>query len=155
MNALTVSTEEKEAMMARAQVAIKERLTRMSEQDWTRVYAVLEAAENRLTGSWEVVHRSRDGITCVHKTGLKVMLSGIREDDGQLWMHLSVSRERVVPNWEQLATVKALFLGDELMAVQVFPRRADHINIHRFCLHLWCCLDADPVPDFSSGTGTI
>ena len=74
MNALTVSTEEKEAMLARAEVAVKERLARMCEQDWARVYTVLEAAENRLTESWEVVHRSRDG----KKTAGRLL-------DGQEW----------------------------------------------------------------------
>lgn len=154
-NPLTVSPEEKDEMLSRAQAIIKARFERMTPQDWTRIHAELEAVIKRLPESWRLLERTLDGITCRHKSGLKVLLSGSKEDDGRLWMHLSASRERLVPNWEQLATVKELFLGAEAMAVQVFPRRVNHINIHRFCLHLWCCLDADPVPDFSSGTGTI
>jgi hypothetical protein len=28
-------------------------------------------------------------------------------------------------------------------------------NIHPNCLHLFCCLDGDPLPDFTGGMGTI
>lgn len=152
---LTVSPEERDEMLSRAQAIIEQRFTRMTRQDWVRINTEVNAAIERLPESWQLLDRTPDGITCLHKSGLKVLLSGSKEDDGLLWMHLSASRERLVPNWEQLVTVKELFLGAEAMAVQVFPRRANYINIHRFCLHLWCCLDADPVPDFSSGAGTI
>ena len=37
----------------------------------------------------------------------------------------------------------------------VFPERKFHVNIHPFCLHLWCCLDGDGLPEFSHGLGTI
>jgi hypothetical protein len=44
--------------------------------------------------------------------------------------------------------VKRSFIGDERMAVQVFPRASEHVNIAKYCLHLWHCVDGDPTPDF-------
>lgn len=40
-------------------------------------------------------------------------------------------------------------------ALQVLPPRAKHVNIHPFCLHLWCCLDGDVTPDFTQGSGSL
>lgn len=52
--------------------------------------------------------------------------------------------------------MKRLYVGDDLQAVQIFPRRARHVNIHPYCLHLWAALDpdGDGLPDFGS-EGTI
>lgn len=152
---MTVTPNQINEILVRAEATAVERLRRITVSDWTRIRIALKAAEQRLPESWQLHERTLDGIVCLHKSGLKVILSGSVEDDGKLWLHLSASRDRLVPNWEQMANIKSLFLGDDALAVQVFPRSRDHINIHRFCLHLWCCLDADPVPDFSSGTGTI
>jgi hypothetical protein len=152
---LTLSPEEHAAVMERADVVISDRLAKMTRDDWRRVNAELDEAINRLPSSWQVIDRALDGITCDSKLGFRVMLSGAREDDGKLWMHLSMSRRRIVPNYEHLCEAKRIFLGAETLAVQLFPRESEHINIHRTCLHLWRCLDGDPTPDFSSGTGTI
>lgn len=79
---------------------------------------------------------------------LTVLLSCKRELDGRLWLHLSISHLRRMPTWEELGEVKDVFIGRDRMAVQVFARAAEHCNEHPRCLHLWCCLDADPTPDF-------
>jgi hypothetical protein len=48
-----------------------------------------------------------------------------------------------------------MFIGDGRKAIQVFAPVAEHVNIHEFCLHLWHCLDGDPLPDFTRGGPTI
>jgi len=37
----------------------------------------------------------------------------------------------------------------EKSGIQVFPQASEHVNDHATCLHLWCCLEADVLPDFS------
>lgn len=83
--------------------------------------------------------RSRDG-------GLVVLLS---EDvvAGKRWLHVSVSRRSRTPTYEDLAQVKAAFVGELLPAYQVFPRATEHRNFHPNCLHLWVPLEGDPFPD--------
>lgn len=80
--------------------------------------------------------------------GLLVIGSGNTERDGKRWLHLSMSRRSRLPTYDDLCLVKDTFIGRDRLAVQVFARTADHVNHAKFCLHLWSCLDGDPVPDF-------
>ena len=84
-----------------------------------------------------------------------LLVSGAEEEDGKRWLHLSVSRRDRLPSWPELREVKNLFLGREVMAVQVLPIESKYVNIHPNVLHLWRCVDADPCPDFTHGTGAI
>lgn len=153
---LTVNAEELRHLIAKAEVIAKDRLSRMTDDHWRRVRECIKLAESRLPDHWRVAVRSEDGIHCVSdKFKLKAILSGCIEDDGKLWMHFSLSADRSVPNWEQMVKAKNIFLGEDSLAVQVFPRKVNYVNIHKHVLHLWECLDSDPVPDFSSGSGTI
>lgn len=88
--------------------------------------------------------------------GLKVLLDVSDIWGGKLWLHLSCSRKDRMPTYEDLAEMKAVFAGPGRQAVQVFPVKKKHINLHPFCLHLWCCLDpaGDGLPDFGE-YGTI
>lgn len=90
-----------------------------------------------------------------HRDGRRVVVT-VGTHDGKWWLHVSVSRAKYVPSYEDLADVKRVFITDAVQAVQVFPRRERHVNIHPFCLHLWACLetDGDGLPDFGS-EGTI
>jgi hypothetical protein len=54
-----------------------------------------------------------------------------------------------------LAEAKDMFLGRERLALHLFVPRSQHVHLHPYCLHLWCCLDGDPVPDFTNGTGSV
>lgn len=79
--------------------------------------------------------------------------------DGELWAHLSMSniRAKRVPSWKELRWCKEYFLGDR-KAVQVLPPRAEYVNINPHVLHLYACLERDPLPDFrgvSPSTGQI
>lgn len=80
---------------------------------------------------------------------LRVLCTARVEADGRRWLHVSCSRPDRIPDWADLRTVKHTFIGDDAIALQVFPREAEYVNIHPRVLHLWSCLDGgDPVPDF-------
>jgi hypothetical protein len=80
--------------------------------------------------------------------GLLVICSASRERDGKRWIHVSMSRHKRLPSYDDMCLVKNQFLGANRLAVQVFARAAHHVNINPHVLHLWSCLDGDPVPDF-------
>lgn len=79
---------------------------------------------------------------------LRVLCAARVEADGKRWMHVSCSRPNRLPSWEELKLVKDTFIGRERKAIQVLPPEAEHVNIHPYALHLFSCLDDDPLPDF-------
>ena len=93
--------------------------------------------------------------TFEHRDGRFVVISA-GQHDGRWWLHVSVSRAKYIPSYEDLADVKRTFVTEGAQAVQMFPRRERHVNIHPYCLHLWACLepDGDGLPDFGA-EGTI
>jgi len=56
---------------------------------------------------------------------------------GAGWDHVSISRKNRVPNWAEMEYVKRLFFEDNETAVQYHVPPSDHVNMHRFVLHLW------------------
>jgi len=90
-----------------------------------------------------------------HRDGRFVIVT-VGHHDGQWWLHVSVSRKKYMPSYEDLADAKQTFIGDAHQAIQIFPKRERHINIHEYCLHLWTCLEpnGDGLPDFGR-YGTI
>jgi len=91
---------------------------------------------------------------------LKVILSAAREDDSKLWLHVSVSKWNQagtiqrLPDWEDLKTIKQLFIGEGREAYMVLPKASNYVNLGEVH-HLWVCLDGEVLPDFTSGTGSI
>lgn len=71
----------------------------------------------------------------------------IRISDGLGWRHLSISNAQrsVMPTWSIMCRAKDLFFGDDELVVQYHPPKADYVNDHQFCLHLWQSLD-EPMP---------
>lgn len=53
------------------------------------------------------------------------------------WEHVSVSLPNRTPNWPEMCTVKDLFWNEEDTVMQLHPAKADYVNIHQHCLHLW------------------
>ena len=93
---------------------------------------------------------------------MRVILSAAREEDGKRWLHLSVSRrDGRIPTWDEIVKVKDIFAGAEALAVHVVPRRSEHYDAVKAghvpgpleVLHLWVCLDGDPVPNFLRARG--
>ena len=109
-----------------------------------------------LPALWQIDQELLDGRRYINDLlSLMVILSGAVEQDGHRWMHLSVSHARRLPRWRELVEVKELFLGTTSAAYQVIPPREKYININPRVLHLWCCCDATPLPDFTRGGQSI
>ena len=104
--------------------------------------------------NWSVRELGLDGGAYKSRNGLAVIISCCIEEDGKNWVHLSVSRKNSMPTWGELVDVKEIFLGKNAVAIQVLPPRSEWVNVHPFCLHLYQCLDARPIPDFRK-LGTI
>lgn len=82
---------------------------------------------------------------------LKVGVSEAIEKDGRRWRHVSASKPKRVPNYEEMCLVKNIFIGEELEAYQVGAPKSRHVNQHPFCLHWWCPVEGPVLPDFSMG----
>ncbi|MCP4599214.1 MAG: hypothetical protein GY847_01530 [Proteobacteria bacterium] len=80
--------------------------------------------------------------------GLQVVVTEKIEADGYRWRHVSLSRKGRIPKYEDVKRIKSIFIGDDKKAIQVFPQKDEHVNLHRYVLHLWHCMDNDPIPDF-------
>jgi len=108
-----------------------------------------------LLPEWQVASIGGDGATYDSLDGLRVLTSVSVELDGKRWLHVSCSRKDKLPSWNDLRRVKDLFIGTSRSAIQVLPRQEKHINIHPRVLHLFTCLDGDPLPDFTRGTESL
>jgi len=63
------------------------------------------------------------------------------------WDHVSVSREKRVPNWHEMSFIHRLFFKENETAMQLHLPARDHINNHPNVLHLWRPWDhAIPLP---------
>ncbi len=117
---------------------------------------VKEHLPHALPSGWSVAEEGADG-SWYQKSlpPLTVCLSGCIELDGKRWLHLSCSHRKRLPTWDEMVEVKELFLGEDAKAIQVLPPRKEWVNLCDRVLHLWVCLDGDPLPDFTRGTGSI
>jgi len=111
-----------------------------------------------LPAGWQEKHGKyppEEARVFIHRDGLAVMVSKAQYGDGRWWLHVSMSRAKRIPTYEDMATVKKLFVGDDREAVQVFPKASKHVNINPYCLHLFSCDDDGVLPDFTHGSGSI
>ena len=93
--------------------------------------------------------------TNLHATFGYIFSYCIKELDGKIWVHISASRRNKVPSWDDLMMIKCQFLGENKKAIQVLAPRSEHVNICSNCLHIWHCVDNDPLPDFTRGSGML
>lgn len=70
-------------------------------------------------------------------TGILVITSVDTMDDGSRVWHVTCSYADHLPSWEDLKTIKNLFIGPEVDALQLLPKESDYINLMPYCLHLW------------------
>ena len=105
---------------------------------------------------WELVIRVGDGAKYRNETqNLTVIVSVGRELDGRRWIHMSMSHDARLPKWRDLREAKDLFIGRKRAAVSVLPSEDQYVNLHPCVLHLFSCLDDNPLPDFTRGTGSL
>ncbi len=86
--------------------------------------------------------------------GLRVC-AAIEDVDGELWIHVSFSRHDRVPSWFDTKRVKELFIGKDRKGIQVLPKSAEYYNHCPNCLHLYACIERDPLPDFRDASGAL
>jgi hypothetical protein len=112
--------------------------------------ADLPGQKQRLTGAgWKWVRGGTDGAgQWIHRgRQLSLIHSVTREDDGNLWGHLSVSgRGNTLPTWPELRDACRLLYPD-LIGVQVVVPADKHVNLSEVA-HTWTCLTASVIPDF-------
>lgn len=53
------------------------------------------------------------------------------------WEHVSVSRRDRCPSWREMCFIKDAFFKEDDIVMQLHPRKADYVNFHPYCLHLW------------------
>lgn len=84
-----------------------------------------------------------------HKTTLLRVLASVQVyHDKNAWLHVSMSHHDRLPTYEEMQKVKDVFVGRNNKAIQVFSPASEHVNVHPYCLHLWHCITANPIPDF-------
>lgn len=92
---------------------------------------------------------------CFMKFNGLAVLVGEFEQEGDRWLHVSCSHKNKLPKWKELREVKDIFIGRDRMAIQIFPFQAQYVNVMEYCLHLWCNLSRDIIPDFTKVTGIV
>jgi hypothetical protein len=118
---------------------IRDEEAQLTRHGWTRVHRGADGA-----GQWLDLYRQ-----------LALMHSVAWEEDGELWEHISVSRaDRVMPTWEQTRDVFREIAGPDALGIIVIPPKAEHVNLAEVA-HVWRCLTARPLPDFTGGSGSI
>lgn len=119
---------------------------------------ILFAPPKILPRGWETAQINQDGYSFVnYEKGQTVIMSIApqAELDGKRWLHFSMACRERVPSWAELVEAKEIFLGVESKAVLVIPPRSEYVNINKRVLHLFVCLEGDPLPDFTRGGGTL
>jgi len=113
-------------------------------------------AERKIVPGFRLTRKLEDGCSYYSDSrGIVVIQSASKELDGKLWLHTSYSRKNRIPTYQDTQFIKKHFIGDDKKAISVYPKKSEHVNIMPYCLHLWTCLDADPLPDFTQGSGSI
>lgn len=88
--------------------------------------------------------------------GRWTVIAAIEEHNGSRWLHVSTARNDRLPTWAELRRVKDDWIGRYRKAIQVLPNEAEYVNQHPNCLHLFACVsDADWLPDFTRGSGSL
>lgn len=61
--------------------------------------------------------------------------------NGGGWEHVSVSpanrKRTIAPTWEEMCEIKRMFFQEDETVVEYHPAKADYVNLHPQCLHMW------------------
>jgi len=107
---------------------------------------------------FDLVERRADGYMIVGKVNnikCSIIVSKGIEEDNREWLHVSISQKNRLPDYKAMKFLRGLFIPKDLDAYELFSKPSNHVNINKYCRHLWCCLDGDVLPDFSHGSGSI
>jgi hypothetical protein len=108
-----------------------------TEYDDSRTCSGLPAPEN-----WHIIERREDGLMWQRLQGEAIkVIESIGVHDGLTWLHVSVSKpSRKMPTYEDIQTMRKLFVGEHRECYQVFPTSDRYVDFNPV-LHLWACLD--------------
>lgn len=108
-----------------------------------------------ILAGFQMIEERVDGFAFRHVLArdLSVIVSVSRENDGKRWKHVSFARAKRMPTIDEINEYKAIFIGEDAYGLMVLPPKDRHVNIHKYCLHLWQCLDDYPLPEFSGFIG--
>jgi hypothetical protein len=118
----------------------------------------IDALPKVLPPGWQKMRDQHDGAFFRNAmTGQTIIMSAHLEngDSGRRWLHMSTAFPNRMPTWAELVEAKEIFLGQHSKAVNVIPPRSEYVNINPYVLHLWVCIDEDPLPDFTLGSGSL
>ena len=51
--------------------------------------------------------------------------------------HVSIAPTGRCPTWDEMCKVKEIFFYDDEECYQVFPKKSEHVNLSKTCLHIW------------------
>jgi len=91
-----------------------------------------------LPGSHQAYHSSSG---CGIIVGLEPAWAGppgvwLPEGAADLW-HLSISHPDRYPTWDELADARYELVPDQVTMAMLLPPKADYLNVHPHCFHLW------------------
>ncbi len=94
--------------------------------------------------------RNSSGLSQRWYIGISGLLVCMEEEwhNDEWWLHVSLSRGDQIPSYEDVKLVKDVFVGFTRKAMMIFPPQSEYVNVHPNCLHLYCNLECDPLPDF-------
>lgn len=96
---------------------------------------------------YKLIEKKIDGFS-FHFNGLFIIIS-IEIKNAKKWIHVSYSRKNRIPDYLDTIRIKKHFIGENRKAIMIFPEKENYVNIHKCCLHLFCCLDSWDIPEFS------
>lgn len=127
--------------------------------------SIIDAYVQRIKPSWQLIEKpdypGQDRCWAFRRGNIQVLASVSREDDGNIWIHVSLCGRRgpnsyFLPSQEDVKRVKNDFIGENAWAYQVFPDEAHYINQNENVLHLWALLEnRNALPDFTRGLNAI
>lgn len=68
--------------------------------------------------------------------GLTVIVSRDQTPHGSL-LHVSISRRDRYPTWGEIKAIREAFYDADVDVMMVMPKKADYVNLHKNCFHLW------------------
>ena len=88
--------------------------------------------------AWQQVVKKEERLPewVMNLSGAAEQMNAVTEN-GDKYLHISCSHGNKLPTWDELVQVKNTFIGEDVQAFQVLPRKEDYVNLMPYCLHLW------------------
>lgn len=86
--------------------------------------------------------------------GLGVILTGAEELDGRRWLHMAVSHPRNRPSHEDMLLAKAIFIGYDKLAFELYPSAQEDVRLPYSTRYIFHCIDGQPMPTFRTVLNT-